>query len=69
MQDAAVIDAYLGSHQDVDLGVVTGRVSGEKTAEVEELLAEIDAEVGLTDASAYVSDTQTDDTAKDEDTK
>ncbi|MBG6239065.1 branched-chain amino acid transport system ATP-binding protein [Mycetocola sp. CAN_C7] len=56
MQDAAVIDAYLGSHQDVDLGVVTGRVSGEKTAEVDELLAEIDAE-------------HTGNTAKDEDDK
>ena len=29
MQDQAVIDAYLGSHQDVDLGVVTGRIAGE----------------------------------------
>lgn len=26
MKDPAVIDAYLGSHQDVDLGVVTGRI-------------------------------------------
>ncbi len=28
MKDPAVIDAYLGSHQDVDLGVVTGRIEG-----------------------------------------
>ncbi len=28
MNDPAVIDAYLGSHQDVDLGVVTGRIEG-----------------------------------------
>ncbi|MFE7843930.1 ABC transporter ATP-binding protein [Microbacterium sp. NPDC057407] len=41
MQDKAVIDAYLGSHQDVDLGVVTGRVEGELGAEGEELLEEI----------------------------
>ncbi len=41
MQDAAVIDAYLGSHQDVDLGVVTGRVAGEHSAAEEELLEEI----------------------------
>ena len=68
MQDTAVIDAYLGSHQDVDLGVVTGRVSGEKTAAAEELLAEIDAEVGATGSSAHGADTQTD-AAKDEDTK
>ena len=32
MKNPAVIDAYLGAHQDVDLGVVTGRISadGEK---------------------------------------
>jgi neutral amino acid transport system ATP-binding protein len=41
MNDAAVIDAYLGSHQDVDLGVVTGRVAGEHSAAEEELLEEI----------------------------
>ena len=33
MKNPAVVDAYLGSHQDVDLGVVTGRVSdGSSTA-------------------------------------
>jgi branched-chain amino acid transport system ATP-binding protein len=26
MKEQAVVDAYLGSHQDVDLGVVTGRI-------------------------------------------
>ena len=41
MQDQAVIDAYLGSHQDVDLGVVTGRVAGDLGAEGQELLEEI----------------------------
>ncbi|MCM3779620.1 ABC transporter ATP-binding protein [Microbacterium hydrocarbonoxydans] len=52
MQDQAVIDAYLGAHQDVDLGVVTGRVSGELGAEGETLLAEIQQEeaVSLGDA-------------------
>ncbi|WP_396652354.1 ABC transporter ATP-binding protein [Microbacterium sp. 1.5R] len=52
MQDQAVIDAYLGAHQDVDLGVVTGRVSGELGAEGETLLAEIEQEeaVSLADA-------------------
>ena len=44
MQDQAVIDAYLGSHQDVDLGVVTGRVAGELDAEAKELLEEIQEE-------------------------
>ena len=37
----AVIDAYLGSHQDVDLGVITGRYDGELNEEAKELLAEI----------------------------
>ena len=29
MKNPAVIDAYLGAHQDVDLGVVTGRISAD----------------------------------------
>ena len=41
MQDKAVIDAYLGSHQDVDLGVVTGRVEGELSTSAIDLLEEI----------------------------
>jgi len=41
MNDKAVIDAYLGSHQDVDLGVVTGRVAGELDPSAVELLEEI----------------------------
>jgi branched-chain amino acid transport system ATP-binding protein len=44
MRDAAVIDAYLGSHQDVDLGVVTGRVAGELNTSAIDLLEEIDQE-------------------------
>ena len=39
MSNPAVIDAYLGAHQDVDLGVVTGRYEGELTAEAQELIA------------------------------
>ena len=27
MKNTAVIDAYLGSHQDTDLGTVTGRIT------------------------------------------
>ncbi|UDF14679.1 ABC transporter ATP-binding protein [Antiquaquibacter oligotrophicus] len=42
MQDQAVIDAYLGSHQDVDLGVVTGRHEGELPPEAADLLAEVE---------------------------
>jgi len=51
MKDPAVIDAYLGAHQDVDLGIVTGRIpdpegTGKKAAEqIEaEYEAELDAE-------------------------
>ncbi len=33
MKNQAVIDAYLGAHQDVDLGVVTGRIAGDLPAE------------------------------------
>ena len=38
MKDPAVIDAYLGAHQDVDLGVVTGRYAGELPADAQELV-------------------------------
>ena len=41
MHDQAVIDAYLGSHQDVDLGVLTGRIEGEIDESAAELLEEI----------------------------
>ncbi|WP_438355022.1 ABC transporter ATP-binding protein [Microbacterium sp. CJ88] len=44
MHDQAVIDAYLGSHQDVDLGVVTGRVAGELDTSAVQLLEEIKEE-------------------------
>jgi branched-chain amino acid transport system ATP-binding protein len=44
MEDQAVIDAYLGSHQDVDLGVVTGRVAGELDDAAQDLLEEIKEE-------------------------
>jgi neutral amino acid transport system ATP-binding protein len=41
MNNPAVIDAYLGSHQDVDLGVVTGRIEGEVPESAKELAAEV----------------------------
>src|SRR5690606_8966612 len=51
MKEQAVIDAYLGAHQDVDLGVVTGRHEGELSAEgralaegAEEIEAAIEAD-------------------------
>jgi branched-chain amino acid transport system ATP-binding protein len=31
MKNPAVIDAYLGSHQDTDLGTITGRIPLPKT--------------------------------------
>ncbi|WP_344819859.1 ABC transporter ATP-binding protein [Microbacterium soli] len=50
MEEPAVVDAYLGAHQDVDLGAVTGRiaVSGTDTAAVkvrERIEAEASAEI------------------------
>ncbi len=44
MKEQSVIDAYLGAHQDVDLGVVTGRVKGELDTSAIELLEDIQAE-------------------------
>jgi len=50
MNNPAVIDAYLGSHQDVDLGVVTGRIEGiipESASDLVEELEELDRATGL----------------------
>ena len=41
MKDPAVIDAYLGSHQDVDLGVVTGRHTGQIPISAQDLVEEM----------------------------
>jgi len=41
MNNQAVIDAYLGSHQDVDLGVVTGRIEGDLNTAAIDLAAEV----------------------------
>jgi neutral amino acid transport system ATP-binding protein len=40
MKNPAVVDAYLGSHQEIDLGVVTGRISGDAKAARAALLAD-----------------------------
>ncbi|MDQ1137846.1 neutral amino acid transport system ATP-binding protein [Microbacterium sp. SORGH_AS 1204] len=49
MKDQAVIDAYLGAHQDVDLGVVTGRhegtVDSAAAAELLETAQQVDAAI------------------------
>ncbi|WP_370454484.1 ABC transporter ATP-binding protein [Salinibacterium sp. dk5596] len=53
MKDPAVIDAYLGAHQDVDLGVVTGRIAGEVPSEsAAALVADIEHEQAA-DAAAF----------------
>ena len=52
MKEQSVIDAYIGAHQDVDLGVVTGRVAGTLDGSAQELLEDIrsDEEQGIADA-------------------
>jgi branched-chain amino acid transport system ATP-binding protein len=49
MKNPAVIDAYLGAHQDLDLGVVTGRVDVVEADPTTDVAASIDA-----DAAAIV---------------
>ncbi|MFV0373503.1 ABC transporter ATP-binding protein [Microbacterium sp.] len=43
MKERAVIDAYLGAHQDVDLGVVTGRYEGELNTAAIQMVGETEA--------------------------
>ncbi len=49
MKNPAVIDAYLGSHQDIDLGVVTGRYV-DPNAKAPEITAEEIAAAGMAEA-------------------
>jgi branched-chain amino acid transport system ATP-binding protein len=51
MKNPAVVDAYIGAHEDVDLGVLTGRVAGELGAGAEDLLAEVEALEKVTEAA------------------
>ena len=44
MEDPAVVDAYLGAHQDVDLGAVTGRIPVLADTAAVELCERIEAE-------------------------
>ncbi|MEJ1089297.1 ABC transporter ATP-binding protein [Microbacterium sp. Mu-80] len=44
MEDQAVVDAYLGAHQDVDLGEVTGRISVVSDAAATRVREKIEAE-------------------------
>jgi branched-chain amino acid transport system ATP-binding protein len=66
MNDQAVIDAYLGAHQDVDLGVVTGRHAGTLSAEAQELL---ETAQELEHAIEADAGTRSDETPKTEDGK
>jgi neutral amino acid transport system ATP-binding protein len=55
MKDPAVIDAYLGSHQDVDLGVLTGRVAGdipESAADLKEFVEELDEAADIPESTS-----------------
>ncbi|WP_217183014.1 ABC transporter ATP-binding protein [Streptomyces sp. AC495_CC817] len=45
MEDPAVIDAYLGAHQDVDLGAVTGRIPVISDAAATRIREQIETEV------------------------
>jgi len=64
MKNPAVIDAYLGSHQDVDLGVVTGRIAGEVSPEADDLLAEVEELKVATKAAKAAKATRGKDEAK-----
>lgn len=44
MTNPAVVDAYLGSHQEIDLGIVTGRIAGDAAAAKAALLADKEKE-------------------------
>lgn len=45
MEDPAVVDAYLGAHQDVDLGAVTGRIPVVADVDPARFRAQVESEV------------------------
>ncbi|WP_433586710.1 ABC transporter ATP-binding protein [Microbacterium hydrocarbonoxydans] len=59
MEDPAVVDAYLGAHQDLDLGAVTGRIPVLEDAAAARLREKIEAEAEAELAAADASETQT----------
>ena len=72
MKEQAVIDAYLGAHQDVDLGVVTGRYEGELSDEGKELaetVHELDEAIESAPDTAPATDTSTSADETPEETK
>jgi neutral amino acid transport system ATP-binding protein len=46
MKNPAVVDAYLGAHQELDLGVVTGRFSPEEADPTTDAKASVTADAG-----------------------
>ncbi|MFF7291719.1 ABC transporter ATP-binding protein [Microbacterium sp. NPDC008134] len=63
MNDPAVVDAYLGAHQDVDLGAVTGRIPVVADAEAARLREQIEAEAEAELESTDPVDSDTKDNA------
>ncbi|WP_424936276.1 MULTISPECIES: ABC transporter ATP-binding protein [Bacteria] len=63
MDDPAVVDAYLGAHQDVDLGAVTGRITvldpAEATATRTVIEAEVAQEIAAEDAGDDIEEDRT----------
>ncbi|KJL47582.1 High-affinity branched-chain amino acid transport ATP-binding protein LivF [Microbacterium hydrocarbonoxydans] len=59
MEDPAVVDAYLGAHQDLDLGAVTGRIPVLEDAAAARLREKIEAEAEAELAAADASETET----------
>lgn len=50
MQNPAVIDAYLGAHQDLDLGVVTGRYTADEADTTTDAAASVAADAAAIEA-------------------
>ncbi|WP_353114368.1 ABC transporter ATP-binding protein [Microbacterium sp.] len=59
MEDPAVVDAYLGAHQDVDLGAVTGRIPVITDASAARLREEIEAEADAELAAEHADEKDT----------
>ena len=60
MENPAVVDAYLGAHQDVDLGAVTGRIPVIEDAAATRLREKIEAEAEAELEATIAAETGTD---------
>ena len=56
MKDPAVIDAYLGAHQELDLGVVTGRYTAEEADPTTDAAASATADADAIEAAGTSED-------------